>query len=138
VGAVVADACCATLDPVGSVRLLTCVILTAVLVAACGTTRWVRIHSVQADSRSATTIEIIIDGCSIKVPRPRLVETTRHIHVVIDLKLDYANMNECLSAVDVQLASPIGDRDVINDRDRTTHHVTFPAPLPSTTTAPAP
>ena len=94
----------------------------ALVVVGCGSdVRWVSINRVDAAGASATELSVQIDVCAV-VPYPRVVESATEVHLLIDLKMDYSSQKACVSAVDVHLAQPIGNRKVIDDR----HHRQIP------------
>lgn len=97
----------------------------SLLIGACSDVRWVTITQVSATDGESSSLFITVDAC-VDVPPPVVVESNTEVHVLIDLRHDYGGgQTACLGAVEVHLDTPIGTREVIDDRHRREIPVTW-------------
>jgi hypothetical protein len=98
-----------------------------VVLASCGTD-WAEVHGVTAQQKSDTSISVNYDTCWVSndpMPKAKVVESAAEVRIAPAVKARGSDSKACLSLETVTLASPIGDRTVVDARTGRKVAVTF-------------
>ncbi|MFM2070743.1 MAG: hypothetical protein RLZZ623_1006 [Actinomycetota bacterium] len=90
-----------------------------IALASCGGSHWVQIIGANADSPNATVVTVGLGICvanPASIPQPSVIESSTEVHVRVAVKQDDGDEASCASLQAIKLASPIGDRVVVDDR----------------------
>ena len=88
------------------------------VLASCGAD-WAEVHGVTARRKSDTSVSVDYDICWVNndpMPKAKVVESDTEVRITSAVKARGSDSKACLTTETVTLASPIGERAVVDGR----------------------